>query len=76
MVLDEIGLRRGCWWRHDGLGMVCVGDFCEGIYFIFFMFGLIVDEIGNGSSALTVAAWLCCGEADFGLSICEFFWLE
>jgi hypothetical protein len=32
--------------------MVCVGDFCEGVYFIFFMFGLIVDEIGNGSSAL------------------------
>jgi hypothetical protein len=22
-----------------------------------------------------VAAWLCCGEIDFGLSICDFFFL-
>jgi hypothetical protein len=32
-------------------------------------------DLDGGGSALMVAAWLCCGEIDFGLSTCDFFFL-
>ena len=81
----DFGLWLGFWCQQGEKGfMVWVdGFFCcctlwwlDGCYngsFFFFFFWLECRWVlGNGGSALTVAAWLCCGEADFDLSICVF----